>query len=313
MYGWYMAHAGLLSIFTHPDDTFGSYFFARNAAGGFLAILFCLGLACYRRGGGMLQPCMLLLNGLMLFSTYSRGSMLGLLAVMPYLWLRRRRRGIRPILACLMLGLIGLSLLIAISHYNPSINYMGYRFDIYNSDEKVANLDIRYEWLWPRALEYFRMSPLVGMGFGSFDDQISRVVDYFGLFGQPMGVTVIHSDSHAHNSYLNILAELGVVGLFLTMRFYWMLLMWAREGGWASIKDGYTDYSAFMFVELAAVCLLVMAVSEHRLTSPSNVLLPTLTISLLLASRLRQATVTSGLKPPLVRPAPAYGRGVSIR
>ena len=59
---------------------------------------------------------------------------------------------------------------------------------------------------------YFRHSPIFGLGFGSFDDQIPSVVDYFGLFGQASGAVRNHTDSHAHNSYLNLLAELGIVG-----------------------------------------------------------------------------------------------------
>jgi O-Antigen ligase len=311
MYALYLAHTGLLSLLSHPDETFGSYFIARNAAGGFFAILFCLGVACYLTQRSKLVLGMLMLNGLMLFSTYSRGSMLGLLVVMPYLLVRGRWA--RPALGTLMLGLIAVSLFIAISHTDPSVNYLGYRFDISNPDEKVANLDIRYEWLWPRAFEYFRMSPIVGMGFGSFDDQFRSVVSYFGVFSQALGVTVIHSDSHAHNSYLNLLAELGIVGLALMMRYYWELMKWAINGAQAAINDHYTDYTGFVFIELSSVCLLVMSVSEHRLTTPSNVLLPALVTSLLLASRLRTATVTSGVRAALIRYTPAYGSGVTSR
>jgi len=248
---------------------------------------------------------------LMLFSTYSRGSMLGLLVLIPYFLVRGRWA--RPALGLLMASLIAASLAIAIMHTHDSVNYLGYRFDISNADEKVANLDIRYEWLWPRALEYFRMSPIVGMGFGSFDDQFSSVVGYFGIFTEALGITINHSDSHAHNSYLNILAELGIVGLGLIMWFYWELVKWAINGAKAAIKDNYTDYTGFLFIELSSVCLLVMSATEHRITSPSNVLLPALVTSLMLASRLRTATVTSGIKAPMVRHLPAYGRGETTR
>jgi O-antigen ligase len=306
-YAWYLAHHGLLSLLSHPDNSFGSYFIARNAAGGFLAVLFCLGVACYFTARSKWLAAMLGLNALMLFSTYSRGSMLGLLVLLPYLAVRRRWA--RPALAGLMFGLVAVSVLIALKHTHASINYLGYRFDISNPDEKVANLDIRYEWLWPRALEYFRLSPLVGMGFGAFDDQFGAVVNYLGVFSQPIGVTIMHSDSHAHNSYLNLLAETGVLGLALMLRFYWKLVAWAIEGARASAADGFCDYTGFLFVELAAVCLLVMSVSEHRMTAPSNVLLPSLVISLLLAARLRTATVTSGIRPAMARLAPAYRGG----
>jgi O-antigen ligase len=185
-------------------------------------------------------------------------------------------------MACLVVA----SLAMAMYHTLPNVNYMGYTFSIQNQDAKVANLNIRYEWLWPRALAYFRQSPLVGMGFGSFDDQIRNVTSYFGLLGVPSDIIVEHSDSHAHNSYLNFLAELGVVGLALLLSFYWKLVKWSQNGAARSaLTDHGRNFAAYRFVELSSVCLLVMAATEHRLVSPSNVLILSLVISLLLASR----------------------------
>lgn len=127
---------------------------------------------------------------------------------------------------------------------------------------------------------------MVGLGFGSYDDQIGHVVSYFDLLGIPSDVTVEHSDSHAHNSYLNLLAEMGVVGLGLMLNFFWKLIEWSRRGAAnAALMAGVQNFAAFRFVELASVCLLVMAATEHRLVSPSNVLILSLVISLLLASR----------------------------
>jgi O-antigen ligase len=282
LYGYFVLENGLLSIFTHSDQTFGSYFIARNAAGGFLAMLFCLGVACYLQQRSRLLLALLALNAMMLFSTYSRGSLLGALAILPYLYFGRKRW----MLASLMAGLVAGSIGMALYHTDPTVNYMGYTFSINNADAKVANLDIRYEWLWPRALAYFRQSPIVGLGFGSFDDQIHTVVSYFGLVGVPSGITIEHSDSHAHNSYLNILAELGVVGLALMLSFYWRLVQWSQKGAAAAatITQG-LNFAPFRFVELSSVCLLVMAATEHRLVSPSNVLILSLVVSLLLASR----------------------------
>jgi O-antigen ligase len=285
LYGYYLAENGLVSIFTHPDQSFGSYFIARNAAGGFLAMLFCLGVACYLQQRSKLLLALLALNAMMLFSTYSRGSLMGAIAILPYLYLGRKRWILASLIACLVAGSIGM----AIYHTDPTVNYMGYTFAINNADAKVANLDIRYEWLWPRALAYFRQSPIVGLGFGSFDDQIHTVISYFGLLGVPSGITVEHSDSHAHNSYLNIVAELGLVGLTLMLSFYWRLIQWGQEGAAAAATIGRgQNFAAFRFVELSSVCLLVMAGTEHRLVSPSNVLILSLVVSLLLASRLPQ-------------------------
>jgi O-antigen ligase len=300
----YLAQNGLLAIFKHPDDSFGSFFIARNAAGGFLAMLFCLGIACYLQERSKLLLSMLVLNFLMLFSTYSRGSLLGAVAVLPYLYFGRKRW----MLATLMSGLVVASVAVAMYHIRPNVDYMGYTFSIQNSDAKVANLDIRYEWLWPRALTYFRQSPIVGMGFGSFDDQIRNVVSYFGLLGVPSDIVVEHSDSHAHNSYLNFLAELCLVGLFLLLAFYWKLIKWSQDGAaYSALRDGGRNFAGFRFVEISSVCLLVMAATEHRLVTPSNVLILSLVVSLLLAARSERAPVQQNrpvLNPRPVMPTP---------
>lgn len=282
LYAYYILENGLLSIFVHPGDSFGSYFIARNAAGGFLAMLLCLGIACYLQKRSKLVLAMILANALMLFSTYSRGSLLGALATLPYLYFGRKRW----MLATLVAALIVTSIAIAAFHTNSSVDYMGYPFTIQNQDEKVANVDIRYEWLWPRALAYFEQSPIVGLGFGSFDDHIGNVASYFHLLGVPSNIVVEHSDSHAHNSYLNFLAELGVVGLALFLSFFWKLIDWSRRGAAAAaLIGGGQNFAAFRFVEISSVCLLVMAATEHRLVAPSNVLILSLVISLLLAWR----------------------------
>ncbi|KXU83160.1 polymerase [Paraburkholderia monticola] len=282
MYAYYIAENGLFSIFAHPADSFGSFFIARNAAGGFLAMLFCLGIACYLQKRSKLLIALLVCNALMLFSTYSRGSLLGAAAVLPYLYFGRKRWMLGTLIAMLLLA----SVAIALYHTEPSVDYMGYTFTITANNAKVANLNIRYEWLWPRALRYFEQSPIVGLGFGSFDDHIGSLASYFNLFAVPSNIVIEHSDSHAHNSYLNILAELGVVGLTLIIAFYWKLVDWSKQGAaYSALVDGGRQFAAFRFVEISSVCLLVMSATEHRLVSPSNVLILTLVISLLLAAR----------------------------
>lgn len=293
-YGIYLAQHGVLAFLSDSEATYGSYFIARNAAGGFLAIILCLGLACYLSNRSKLMLGLLAINALMLLSTYSRGSMLGIPAVMLYLALGRKRWFLFVMMACLVLA----SFYIALHNSNPSIDYMGEPFDIQNPDEKQANLDIRSQWLWPRALAYFSESPIFGIGFGSFDDQITSVISYFGIISEPLGVTAVHTDAHAHNSYLNIAAELGLVGLGLLLCFFWYLIGWALHGARFARQSRCAGYIAFVFVELSSVCLLVMSFSEHRLVSPSNVLVPALVISLLLASRLRNPDAVAAPRMP---------------
>jgi O-antigen ligase len=264
----------------HPQDSFGSYFIARNAAGGFFAMLFCLGVACYLQRHSRLILALVAANALMLFSTYSRGSLLGALAVLPYLYFGRKRWMLASLIAGVLVG----SIAMAIYHTAPGVDYIGYSFSIQNQDAKLANLSIRYEWLWPRALAYFEQSPIIGLGFGSFDDHIGSVVSYFHVVGIASDISIEHSDSHAHNSYLNILAELGIVGLGLILSFFWKLVQWSKDGAAVgALMNGGQNFAAFRFVEISSICLLVMAATEHRLVSPSNVLILSLVISLLLA------------------------------
>ncbi|WP_459905870.1 O-antigen ligase family protein [Caballeronia sp. HLA56] len=308
LYAYYLAHAGLLSILKHPSDSYGSLFIARNAAGGFLAMLLCLGIANYMHKPSKPMLALMGANFLMLWSTYSRGSLLGIVMIVPYIVLGRKRW----VLATMIAGMILASLAVAQWHTLPHINYMGYTFAISDPDEKVANLNIRYEWLWPRALAYFEQSPIVGMGFGSFDDRIASYINYFHLFAQPLRITTHHSDSHAHNSYLNFLAELGIVGLVLMLSFYWRLTGWCQRKAQESLLlRGSRDFVALRFVELSSVCLMVMAATEHRLTSPSNVLPLALVLSLVVSSRglsmrfLRSRTARAPVRSALaVRPEP---------
>lgn len=284
-YAIYVAHNGPLAILSDANDSFGSYFIARNAAGGFLAMLFCVGLSCYLKRPGKLVLGLLILNAMFLFSTYSRGSMLGVAIAFSYLLLGRKRW----MVAALMAGFVAFSFYVAWDNTSPSVNYMTHEVTIKDAAAKAANVDVRFRWLWPRALAYFEASPIVGLGFGSFDDEMTSVASYFGAFGQPQGVTVFHTDAHAHNSYLHIAAELGAIGLVTMLLFYWNLIKWAKEGARSALRDRHRNDAAFVFVELSSICLLAMGVTEHRLTTPSNVLILALVVSLLLASRLRRS------------------------
>jgi len=296
-YAVYVAQNGLLAIFSNANDSFGSYFIARNAAGGFLAMLFCLGLSCYVKRHDKLVLGLLVLNAMFVFSTYSRGSMLGMATAIAYLLLGRKRW----LVAVLMAAAVAFSFGAAWNHTQSAVDYMAHEHTVRDVDAKTANVDVRFGWLWPRALAYFEASPIIGMGVGSFDDEVHDVVNYFGVVGQPRDVTVFHTDAHAHNSYLHIAAELGVIGLALMLAFYWHLVKWAMEGAASTLPARRSSVGAYTFVELSSVCLLAMGTTEHRLTTPSNVLILALVVSLLLSWRVRRAGAVAKVARPATR------------
>jgi O-antigen ligase len=68
---------------------------------------------------------------------------------------------------------------------------------------------------WRRGVELFARSPLVGVGFGRYNDSDFDTVGLEGLAAPASGGYVISSPLSAHNTVLHLLAETGLVGLVL--------------------------------------------------------------------------------------------------
>jgi O-antigen ligase len=93
------------------------------------------------------------------------------------------------------------------------------------SDLEDPNIVTRFLY-FQRAMEDFSMSPIVGTGFGRFNDQLKIYSGVPHLLFFATGGSIVDDDSHAHNSYLHFLAEGGVVGLAL------MLGVWIATFRW---------------------------------------------------------------------------------
>jgi len=106
--------------------------------------------------------------------------------------------------------------------------------------------------VWRDALYLFRDHPIVGTGLGTFDDVAYTVPD------TSADALHFHNGWHAHNVYLHVLAETGVVGIVA-----WCLLWWVIVGrlghAWRDADaNGRPDVSGALF-GVAAFLVLSMA------------------------------------------------------
>lgn len=279
-------------------------FVAHNAAGGFLAILSAFSLAMFLAKRNMLTAAILAVNLASLFLTSSRGSMLGL-TVAILIVLFAGRLGDR--FYTIVIGALAINLLVVLYIYsNSDINFIVYRQAqltrvLGSLNPGVAgflddNASIRLETSWPLALHAFLQSPIFGIGFGAFDDLPWELWGWPGVFAFNSAETLLHSDSHAHHTYLHVMAEMGIVGLVLLLWFLNRLHQFLRT------VDPPVMRTALL---LGFWVNVVSAFTEHRLFTPSQMLPYIIMLGLTFANaRYVESLTASETRMPVGRPTP---------
>jgi len=260
-------------------------FYAHNAAGGFLAVACGCSIALLRCQGWKWSFTVIpLAAGLIL--THSRGSLLGfgLALAMVYLVPRRFVSVVIVIAAIATAGVL----------------YHGYAHTKGRIDHDDAaqwstlgelglgrehTISGRIYGLWPRAVHNWLRSPIVGTGFGSFNDAPHRYVGRDGILMWSRGPAV-HSDAHAHHSYIHVLAETGLVGL--------ALMVWFLRCVYRRIANDPIEPSIRIALLLGFWTLVFASFTEHRIATPSNVLPLSLLLGLTFASDNAVAVSRSG-------------------
>jgi putative inorganic carbon (HCO3(-)) transporter len=133
----------------------------------------------------------------------SRGGFIGLVAAAVFLLWRSRHLGFR--------GVVGIALLVLLSFLSP-VSPVERLLSPTSSDQDAADSRLI---VWKGALRIIATHPIFGIGLGNFKEAVSAYED--------PGRTV---ESLAHNSYLEIAAELGIPGLLV---FLCMLLATLRS------------------------------------------------------------------------------------
>jgi len=137
--------------------------------------------------------------------------------------------------------------------------------------------------LWEKAWYLFSQSPIFGVGFARYND-----IDYEGirLFGIPQVAAIFlepkfdYSSAHAHNSYLQFLAETGIVGLGLVLLFWVLCYIKLLK---AYNKSG-SDFSAKIYLSCLGIiaALFALSATEHYFSATTIMMCVSVIISLAL-------------------------------
>ena len=161
-------------------------------------------------------------TGVALIMSWSRGAWLGFaagLAVAIFFWPRSRRTG-----TLLLLGALLFALVVWQADLLPAplaARLGGFTADIRLGDVRGVDInDANYSVLerlahWQAAVSMARANLWLGVGFGNYEP----AYDTFALINWPNAL------GHAHNYYLNLLAETGVLGL-LAYLLVWAVIFW---------------------------------------------------------------------------------------
>jgi len=166
-------------------------------------------------GGAIILPMSIML-------TQSRGGILALATVGTMLFLQHRRRAQTMILVLIAIGTLAVTAPVAVWSRMTKLASA----DTSNLGELDSSAEQRFE-IWKIAAAVSRDNILFGVGFGAYANA-NAAYARTRKFG-----SLARGHRSAHNSYLTLLAETGVVGLFLFIAFlvslFRMALTRARE------------------------------------------------------------------------------------
>lgn len=151
---------------------------------------------------------MILLLGTVL--TLSRTYFVSLAITLPLILLRKK-------VGTAVLGIAAISLLFFLAAVSLP-NVKGRTLSILDLKSNPSNVERLY--LWRVAGDMIRDHPVAGVGFKQWSERVS---DYTGIYASEWKFSEA-SFHHAHNVYLTVAAETGLVGLFFFLAFWLYLL-----------------------------------------------------------------------------------------
>jgi O-antigen ligase len=255
--------------FSEERSYYFFFFLTHNAAGGFLSILAAISIAFWMKKKNFLYFSCILINIITLYYTHSRGSLLALLAAL-IVYIKFKEKYTKLFVGMSVIFTM-ITLVIGYHYWNEMGRQESFMEKYESGTDELVDLDFERSWtvldrvvfLWPRAIDLFLKSPIVGTGFGSFNDVPYNLkgVEYLVMMNFPE--EYIYSDAHTHHSYLHILSETGVVGLFLVIL---MLVL---------MRNLFLNLNSKLLKDVFMLMFWVVvwsSMTEHRIFTPAQML-----------------------------------------
>lgn len=255
------------NVFFSASNRLGSIytflFITHNAAGGFLAVLsaFCLGYYLEEKKRIFMMLFIINIAGLLL--TSSRGSILAFM-VSFLIMVLLKAKFLRIIIISIIVSQV---VFLSWSFINRDPKFLSHSpggIDGLSRKQQVAaTIKFRTHYLWPSATYLFIQSPIFGTGFGSYDDKPYSLhgIKHFIQFNKAQKPDF--SDSHSHHSFLNVLAETGLVGFGFLMWFLFEIWIFIKK-----LRSPWLHYSLGLIFWIN----IISSLTEHRLFTPSQIL-----------------------------------------
>jgi O-antigen ligase len=241
------------------SSIFHGFFRAHNAAGAVYAMAALLAFSLLARGNNpalMFWPSLWLgANVLGLMLTQSRTAYVAFF-VTAVLMVPRSRKSFKN---AIKYGVVIIAPLLYFLLLAPTVSRRTQEI----SDLEDPNVVTRF-FYYQRAFMDFTQSPIVGTGFGRFNDELKIYSGVPNLVYVATGGSVVNDDAHAHNSYLHFLAEGGVIGLGL------MLGVWVSTFRWVRTQKQIFEPGSFgdCFAQGILACIVlefIMSFTEHMM------------------------------------------------
>lgn len=245
-------------------------FEAHNAAGGFISILLAFNIGFFLSGKSEQTRKKMLLcsfvNLIALIDSGSRGTLIAfVVAILLFALMQKslkERKYIRSIDKFLFLIAITINIVIVMAVSDERI--FKFILNTLQISNRIFAIGDRLTNLWPKAIKLFSSSPIVGTGYGSFNDEpINLRIIIRGILAFNNPNDYIFSSAHAHNSFLHVMAETGIVGLVFLL--YFLDCLRHRI---VRIHNNAIKYGLYI-----GLCINIFSsFTEHRIFTPSQMI-----------------------------------------